>query len=395
MGSVFEGVPQLQGPPDISNVLKMLSDGLAERRARHKEEEQTLLQKSIGGQLATGDTTGAATTAFNAGEVGTGLKIQELSGAHQQQFAQTVAKFAAEAQTPEEWERIRQKLTQMTGSDPGDFETGRKALLAEASTLPEILARQDKAETRSSKAPDVVEIFDPASGQPQKMTWDAAERKFVPLGGAKAPSKGIRVTTNADGSTTTEIGGTAESNQGLTGPTTNVVQAKAFNTAEMGSRLAGIMEKFKPEYQTVGTRLANLWRGTKASIDPKMLSPGDTQSLTDFAKYRSQSIGNVNRLLNELSGAAVSPSEGERLKAEVPNPGTGIFDGDDPVSFKAKMESVADQANRALARYQYYQSHGLPQNLEEIPLNNVKQIGGKWYVKAQDGQVYEVGTPAP
>ena len=187
---------------------------------------------------------------------------------------------------------------------------------------------------------------------------------------------------------TIEIGGDGGNAQ-LGKAAANTAQTKAINAAEVGSRVREIQASFKPEYQQLGTKLQNYWRAGKAKIDPNLLSSEDTRGLLDFAKFQSRAIGNVNRLLNELSGAAVSPQEAERLKAEVPNPGTGWFDGDDPVTFQAKMDRIVKDSDAALARYKYYQAVGLPSRIDEIPLADVQQIGGKWYVR-KGGKVYEV-----
>ena len=67
----------------------------------------------------------------------------------------------------------------------------------------------------------------------------------------------------------------------------------------------------------------------------------------------------MNTLLKELSGAAVTPQEYERLKNDIPNAGTGIFDGDDPVSFKAKSDRARSTYRAAIARYNFMRSKGL------------------------------------
>lgn len=382
--------------PSVLPALQMVAEGLQARRERMKEEESQNLARNIGGQIAGGDMSGAATTAFNAGDLATGLDLTKLSRDQQIQAGETIAKLAASANTPEAWEQLRPRLTKLTGVDPGDFATGRQELIAEGATLPQILDMQESSAKRADKAreaPDIIEIGDPANpGKKIKAQWNSATRKFEPLGSAYGGDKnGVTTRVLPDGTIETIVGGPANP---LTKPVQGQVQGKAIDAAEMGSRVSGIMEGFKPEYQTLGTRFANLWRSTKARVDPESLGKDEQKQLEDFAKFRSQAIGNVNRLLNELSGAAVSPAEGERLKAEMPNPGTGLFDGDDPVSFRAKMENVMNQVERALARYEYYQMFGTPGSIEDVPLNNAKKVNGKWYVKGSDGKIYEIGDAA-
>jgi hypothetical protein len=204
----------------------------------------------------------------------------------------------------------------------------------------------------------------------------------------RKPSGGISF-TDASGNTL-EIGGEGGAGSAqLNKVGANLVQTKAINAAEVGARMAANKNDFKPECLTLGTKLHNYYRSGLAKIDPKYLSSEDTRGLLDFAKFQSRTIGNLNRVLNELSGAAVSPPEAVRIRAEMPDPGSGWFDGDDPISFQAKQERVLEDANAALARYRYYQAVGIPNNLEDIPLADVRQVDGKWYIKQKDGKVVE------
>lgn len=402
MTSVLD-VPGLQGPPDIGAALQMLSEGLQERRVRRADETKRLLSQNIGSRLAGGDMAGAADAAFQSGDMKTGMDITAMGKEDKQKLLSTVGRYAAMADSPDKYQRIVPILTKMLGpefaQEYGSFEQ-REALIAETLSLEDQFKLEDrttKEQERTSKAPDVVEIFDPVTGQPQKATWDAEAGKFVPLGGVKASTKsnGVQVITHPDGTTETIVGG--EGGTALTGPTANKVQERAINTAEMGSRIAGVMQNFKPEYQTVGTKLANWWRSGKAKFDPSSLGPGETKSLEEFVNFRSGAFENLSTTLKEMSGAAVTPQEYDRLVQSMPSPGSGMFngilDGDDPVTFKRKMDGVADRAQAALARYQYYQTIGIPSSLDQIPLTNVKKVGEKWYVKNGD-QVFEVGANA-
>lgn len=382
MANVFMGVPTLQGPPDISNVLQMLSEGLQQRRERNQN-------LALGKSLASGDYAGAEQQAYQQGNIGVGLKLHELSGEQQQTFANTIARIAAGATDEASWEPIRQRIHALTGQDPGDFATGRQALIDEASTLPQILERQDKA-AKAAAAPPVIEDYDPATGQPRKKVWDAAKQDYVPMGGVKAPSKGIRVTTNPDGSTTTEIGGEGT---GLGTKAVSDIEQKQVQAAESGARIAGIMAEFKPEYLTIPSRLGFAWSSMKAKFDANSLAPGEQKQLSEYAAFRRKASENMSQYLHDMSGAAISPKEMDRLVNNLPNPGAGIFDADDPISFKAKMNDTMDQVQKALVRLNYYKIiNGIPASLDAIPLTKVKNIEGKWYLM-DGGQVFKVGAP--
>lgn len=181
--------------------------------------------------------------------------------------------------------------------------------------------------------------------------------------------------TSPDGSTV-EFGDGAMP-LGKTGQ--NQVDERALNASELGARLGNIATTFKPEYQTLGTRFANWFRSGKASLGAK-LDPAEEQELSNFAKYRSGAIENLNAILKEMSGAAVTPQEYERIKSVMPNAGTGVWDGDDPVTFKAKLERAMTDTDKALARYQYYKANGIPGSLDAIPLTDVQKVQDEWFV---------------
>jgi hypothetical protein len=60
----------------------------------------------------------------------------------------------------------------------------------------------------------------------------------------------------------------------------------------------------------------------------------------------------------------------------MPDPGEGIASGDDPITFKAKMDSVTLDLEKAAARYQYYLKNGLATDPEKIarmtPLDSMR-----------------------
>jgi hypothetical protein len=238
------------------------------------------------------------------------------------------------------------------------------------------------------KAPNVETIYDPDSGQEQKVIWSPEKGEYVPIGGKKAPSGTKFSLTQPDG-TTIEFG---EGNMPLGKTATNQVDERALNAAELGARLGQIASDFKPEYQTLGTKFSNLVRSGKASLDPSLLDPAEKQELTNFAEYRSGAIENLNTILKEMSGAAVTPQEFERIKAVMPNAGTGLFDGDDPVTFQAKLERAMTDTDKALARYQYYKAAGIPGSIDAIPLTDVQKVDGEWYIYDRKAdKVYKIG----
>jgi hypothetical protein len=141
-------------------------------------------------------------------------------------------------------------------------------------------------------------------------------------------------------------------------------------------RLGQIAASFDPKY----LELSNRMKMTGASWGSKIgmpLNPNDERSLQDFARFKQASIENLNRLLKEMSGTAVSAQEYTRMTAANPNAGTGIFDGDDPVSFRAKLMGSIANVKLAIARNNYMRDKfagSVDELAQQMPLDNMKKI---------------------
>lgn len=165
----------------------------------------------------------------------------------------------------------------------------------------------------------------------------------------------------------------------LTTGTKTKLEETLSGLVNMRSNLSQVQGQFKPEYLQVSNQAQQWWNAVrdKTGIEKLKLDPQEQSKLADFAKFRSSSIGVLNSRLKELSGAAVTESEYKRIAAELPNPGTGIADGDSPTQFKAKMDSVLRMANLGIARTHYLVRNGFSGSVEEaekqMPLDAVPQ----------------------
>lgn len=151
------------------------------------------------------------------------------------------------------------------------------------------------------------------------------------------------------------------------------IEEKLLNSTEALSRVKDIRTSFKPEYLQLGTRFGAATSSMKDFVGAK-LSPEETQQLSDYTGFKRASVDNMNRLLNELSGAAVSPVEGTRIAASQPNAGTGVFDGDSPTVFKRKMDDVTKQMQYATLRYNYALKNGMNPLKTGIALEKIPEL---------------------
>jgi len=169
------------------------------------------------------------------------------------------------------------------------------------------------------------------------------------------PKKGMKV-YDRDGNLIIDTTGGAEG--GMTPKTKGAIEEKIMGGKEQLARIQAITAEFKPEYQETGTRLSATWTGIKAKLG-RNVDPADAKELTEFKKYQRKSIENINLYIKELTGAQMSEKEASRLRLAQPDPGEHWWQGDDPITFKAKLDDIEKTARASVARYDYYLNKGL------------------------------------
>jgi len=136
----------------------------------------------------------------------------------------------------------------------------------------------------------------------------------------------------------------------------NKIDLKQIDAINHISRLNEVSATMKPEYLQIPTRVGMEWKSLKAKFGK--LPANEQAELSGYATARRAAVDNMSRLLNELSGAAVSPQEYKRIIKTQPDAGIGMLDGDDPVTFEAKLQGARRQQLRAIARYNYIRGRG-------------------------------------
>lgn len=199
---------------------------------------------------------------------------------------------------------------------------------------------------------------------------EIARKDLGPIG---KPASSMSFTTDEQGNVTFTQGPGAD----MTKAAQNKVDKDMIDAEGRLKRLENIRQSYNSKWLEAGPRMRAEWNKWKAKFDSDSLSPREREELREYSFFFSDAINNVNRTLNELSGAAVSPAEAQRLRAELPDPGNqglfGILQADDPVSYKAKLDRSIFRVKQALARYQYYRARGLtdPKKIaERTPLTD-------------------------
>lgn len=190
--------------------------------------------------------------------------------------------------------------------------------------------------------------------------------------GAFAPvPNGMRITSDGQGGFEITTGGLEPK---MSNATATKIEDVILNARDSLARIASIKQGFKPEYQQLGTRAAMMAASAKSKAGMQ-LQPQEETALKDFASYRRDASSNLNTMIKNATGATVSQDEAPRLMQEIPNPGSGLFDGDDAVTFQAKLDGAERSLKSALARAEYARKNGLTKEAQfAIPLDSIPTI---------------------
>ena len=153
-------------------------------------------------------------------------------------------------------------------------------------------------------------------------------------------------------------------------PTKGKLEETILSTGDAITRLNSIQASNRPEYQT--PKFKGIQELSTFKDKYLTLSPEEKTTLTNFSKYRQNTTQNLNQTIKDMTGSAMGVQEADRIIATLPNAGTGIFDGDSPTQFQAKLDNAIQQTKYALARKNYSLLKGL--KWENINLDDVPKI---------------------
>lgn len=121
-------------------------------------------------------------------------------------------------------------------------------------------------------------------------------------------------------------------------------------------RLESIQKRFDPKFLDISNRAGMAW---SSLADKFGTLPEDQKAdLARYTQFRQQSVNNAALYVKYLSGVAVSEQEFARIMKTLPNSGSGIFDGDSPTEFQAKMATSIRESKMAFARANYLRTQG-------------------------------------
>ena len=207
----------------------------------------------------------------------------------------------------------------------------------------------------------------------QVMTPDGPRwmRRSDAVGQPAVPGQGLSVTVpgpngpvmvqSGPGASTARPGNMAQ-------PTLNNIEEQIVNNTARLQRVRDVASAFRPEFLQMGPQIRN-WA---ASLQERMgmaLTPEQRQRLEAFTEFRSRAYTELTQTLREMSGAAVTEGEAQRLLAAIGDPSR-----DSPTEFQAKMNNVIRTVSLANARMHYYRRNGIQGALDSTPLSDMQGI---------------------
>jgi hypothetical protein len=159
----------------------------------------------------------------------------------------------------------------------------------------------------------------------------------------------------------------------LSKPTKTKLEEQQLNTGDQIARLNNIQFSYRPEFLNIKFRAGQEWNTLKDKFGG--LPEVEKRTLANYSTYKQNATQNLNLTIKEITGAAMSNGEADRIIATLPKSGTGIFDGDSPTEFEAKLNNGIQQTKYALARKEYALKNGL--KWENIDLSKMPTIINK------------------
>lgn len=260
------------------------------------------------------------------------------------------------------------------------IEARRRENATPADTRPEILRLQDAA----AKFPDghplraqinarITHLGQTSAEKTQPLSALGkliAERDALPEGHPQRAIYDQAITKFQPGGITVNVAPNAPIIPGK--PAQNKVDEGLLDAGMRMQQLTAIERQFRPEFQEIGAK----WDAIKLSARDKSglmpLDVGEKQRLTQFSQFKRNAIDAMNQYIKSVTGAAMTNAEAERILRGLPNTGTGLFDGDSPTEFKAKLDDTMRQVRMAEARLVYIKRNGL--NLGDVELDRMPTL---------------------
>lgn len=225
----------------------------------------------------------------------------------------------------------------------------------------------DAALTGASKDPSDVQTYKFAQSQGYQGSFVDFKKELRGKGFNMTLPDGTTISMGGDG------GGIAAAD--LKTPVVTKLQESIVNATDQLDRLNSIGQSLDPKFLEVPGRIKGGALKIKDLAGGMLgdMTPQEKEYLEKFSTFKAEAAKNLSSILNQLSGAAISPAEGERLKKGIPN------DEDSPTQFIAKYRSAVKDQTRAVMRANWALKNGIgvksaDQLSKVMPLESIDRV---------------------
>lgn len=152
---------------------------------------------------------------------------------------------------------------------------------------------------------------------------------------------------------------------GFSEKTQDKLQDKTITLDMTLDNISELNRLFKAEYQIVPQKARYLLTLAAEKWGVKQLSPDEEAAMSGFVQLRQQANTTLNDYIKAITGAQMSVAEAGRLEKSIPKAGTGLFDGDSPTEFRAKLDQFGRLTKLARARAAYALKNGYKESRTE------------------------------
>lgn len=157
---------------------------------------------------------------------------------------------------------------------------------------------------------------------------------------------------------------------------TNENQKSMLKDYETLQQIRNMRASMDPKFLEIPVKAGMAWNSLRDSFGA--LSEDKKKDLYRFATFRRDSAEMFNTAIKNNSGATVTEQEFRRNGVQYANAGSGVFDGDGPTEFKAKIDRGEEVIMLGLARKKYLQDQGFKGSLDAaanmVPVEQMRMI---------------------
>lgn len=207
-----------------------------------------------------------------------------------------------------------------------------------------------------------------AGAKPSIPSAPAAPRVAVPTAPVAMPGAAGQQPTV----TRTQVGPMSvfkPSEPNLAGGTKEAMEKQLDQVGQTLATVDTVANNFQDKFLTFENRLQTGWSALKERMG-QQLGQDEKKELGDYSRWARNSISLINQHIKQMTGAAMSEPEAQRLVKQMPNPGTNPYNMDSPTEFKTKLTDLRRELMMIQARANYARANNLNWkdiNYEQMP----------------------------